>query len=169
MNLKRYFAIFIFFFSLDQVSKWLIRSYYHLGESKEILGNFLRFTRINNPGAVFGINIGSGSFNRLFFLILTFAAILIIVYLFIISKEILPRIAFTLIFSGAMGNLVDRLAFGKVTDFLDVDFFDFIIRRWYTFNVADSCIVVGVTVLLIYYIFFEKENITHENGVQKET
>ncbi|MBS3741801.1 MAG: signal peptidase II [Candidatus Cloacimonetes bacterium] len=167
MKLKNFFLTFIFFLTLDQISKILIRSHYTIGESKKIIGSFFKFTRVENPGAVFGITVGRANFNYYFFLLLTILAVFLIIYMFISTKNMLARFAFTLVLSGAIGNLIDRIAFRQVTDFLDVDFFDFIIPRWYTFNVADSCIVVGVMILLIYYIFFEKENNTQENGSQR--
>jgi len=168
MKIKKFFLIFIFFLTVDQISKILIRSYYKIGETKNILGDFLRFTRVQNPGAVFGLRLGEGNINYLFFLFLTIVAVVFIIYLFIKSTHMLARYALTLILSGAVGNLIDRIAFKKVTDFLDVDFWDVIVPRWYTFNVADSCIVVGVILLLIYYIFYEnEENKTQAIGNQR--
>ncbi|MCD4651002.1 MAG: signal peptidase II, partial [Candidatus Cloacimonetes bacterium] len=59
-------------------------------------------------------------------------------------------------------NLIDRLIFGKVTDFIDSDFPDFIMYRWPTFNLADSSIVVAIIIFIIYIFFFEKRKKVRE-------
>jgi signal peptidase II len=132
-----------------------------------VIGNFFRLTFVENRGAVFGIDPNLGNLTNIILLILHIVAIAVIIYLFIKNKHALPRFSFTLILSGAFGNLIDRLFFGKVTDFLDVDFFDFIIDRWYVFNIADSCIVVGVILLIIYYLFVEN-SAKEEEILEKE-
>jgi signal peptidase II len=111
---------------------------------------------VQNPGAVFGISLGTGLLNQVIFITVSVFAICIIIYLFLKNSHPLTEWGYTLILSGAVGNLIDRIAFGKVTDFLDFDFPDFIISRWYIFNIADSCIVIGVIILVIYYAFVEK-------------
>jgi len=154
---KKYILLFLFFLALDQVSKFAIRNLFTKTDVQTIpvIGNFFRLTFVENPGAVFGIDPNLGNLTNIILLILHIIAVIIIIYLFIKNKHALPRFSFSLILSGAFGNLIDRLFFGKVTDFLDVDFFDFIIDRWYVFNIADSCIVVGVILLIIYYLFVE--------------
>jgi len=126
-----------------------------------IFGNFFRFTLVKNQGAVFGINPQMGNFTNIVFIIASIIASGIIFFLFIKNDNSIARFSFTLILSGAVGNLIDRISFGKVTDFLDVDFFNISlgnwhIERWYVFNIADSCIVIGVILLIIYYLFVEQ-------------
>jgi len=154
---KKYIVLFVFFLALDQVSKFAIRNLFVKTDVQTIpvIGNFFRLTFVENRGAVFGIDPKLGNLTNIILLILHIIAIIIIIYLFLKNKHALPQFSFTLILSGAFGNLIDRLFFGKVTDFLDVDFFDIIIDRWYVFNIADSCIVVGVILLIIYYLFVE--------------
>ena len=125
-----------------------------------VFGNFFRLTFVENSGAVFGIDPQLGNLTNIILTILHIIAIAVIIYLFLKNKHALPRFSFTLILSGAFGNLIDRIIFGRVTDFLDVDFFNLTIGnwhidRWYVFNIADSCIVVGVILLIIYYLFVE--------------
>ncbi|MBC8313277.1 MAG: signal peptidase II [Candidatus Cloacimonetes bacterium] len=158
-NFRKYSLFFLLFLSLDQFSKIAVRKLFQDGlqRSYSVLGNFFKITYVENPGAVFGISIGTGNLNQIIFLVLTLVAICIIVYLFLKSAHPLADLGFVLILSGAFGNLIDRIAFGKVTDFLDFDFFDFIVDRWYVFNIADSCILIGVSILMIYFIFFEKK------------
>jgi len=154
--------LFLFFLALDQVSKFAIRNLFAKTDVQTIpvIGNFFRLTFVENRGAVFGINPNLGNLTNIILLILHIIAIVVIIYLFLKNKHALPRFSFTLILSGAFGNLIDRIIFGRVTDFLDVDFFDLTIGkwhidRWYVFNIADSCIVVGVILLIIYYLFVE--------------
>lgn len=102
-----------------------------------------------------------GNFTNIVFIIASIIASGIIFFLFIKNDNSIARFSFTLILSGAVGNLIDRIFFGKVTDFLDVDFFNISlgnwhIERWYVFNIADSCIVIGVILLIIYYLFVEQ-------------
>jgi len=156
LHLHKYSLLFILLLTLDQVSKIIIRNICEFGKHYKIIGNFFWITFIQNPGAVFGISLGSELKNQLIFTIISIIATFFLIYLFIKSSHPFSRFGFTLILSGAVGNLIDRIALGKVTDFLDFNFFDSIVRRWYTFNIADACIVVGVIVLLIYYIFLEK-------------
>ena len=153
---------------LDQVTKLLVKGFtvpfldfYHsgmqLGASVPILGDFLRLTFIENPGMAFGIDIGGRLFLTIFSVI---ASIGILVYLYRIREESLAvRVPLAMILGGAIGNLIDRifygvifgegsLFFGKVVDFIDVDFFniDFVsfhISRWPVFNIADASVSVS--------------------------
>ena len=158
------------FLSLDQFSKIGIRNFFsnNVRNSHNILGDFFRITYTRNSGAVFGISIGSGILNQILFIIISIIAICILIYLFLKDTHPLANMGFTLILSGAVGNLIDRIAFGNVTDFLDFDFPDFIIQRWYIFNIADSCIVIGVIILVIYYLFVEKSVKAEKNSARRK-
>jgi len=135
------------------------------GFSKPLLGDFLRLTYIENPGMAFGIDVGGKLFFSLFSVV---ASVAILVYLFRMRNDHLGfRIALALILGGAVGNLIDRtfygivygdapLFYGKVVDFLDVDFFNitilnFHISRWPVFNIADASVTIGVVLLLIFH------------------
>jgi signal peptidase II len=161
---------------LDQVAKLLVKGFdipllnlYHagiaLGASYPILGDFLRLTFIENPGMAFGIDIGGKLFLTIFSI---FASIGIFIYLYKIRGEaFVIRLALAMILGGAVGNLIDRvfygvifgegpLFYGKVVDFIDVDFFniDFMgyhLSRFPVFNVADSSVSVGVVMLLVFH------------------
>ncbi|MGC9337663.1 MAG: signal peptidase II [Candidatus Cloacimonadia bacterium] len=157
---KKFGLIFLLFLGLDQISKILVHKFYGINphQSYEVIGDFFRITVIENPGAVFGISFGSASLNQTIFTIFSIVAIIVIVLLFRKSEHPLSDWGFTLILSGAVGNLLDRISRGAVIDFLDFDFPDFIMERWYMFNIADSCIVIGVIMLVIYYVFVEKSS-----------
>ncbi len=135
------------------------------GLSKPVLGDFFRLTYIENPGMAFGIDLGG----KLFFSLISVAARFgILYYLYRSRTEPLGfRIALALILGGAVGNLIDRvfygvlfneapLFYGKVVDFLDVDFFNITIgsyhmSRWPVFNIADASVSVGVILLVIFH------------------
>jgi signal peptidase II len=135
------------------------------GTSRPVLGNLLRLTYIENPGMAFGIDVGGKPWFALFSVI---ASAAIVWYLHRMRSERLGfRVALAMILGGAVGNLIDRvfygvlfdtapLLYGRVVDFIDVDFFDitvwgYHISRWPVFNIADACVTLGVIMLLVYH------------------
>lgn len=168
---------------VDQITKFLVKGFslpflgvYHaglpIGSSTSIMGDLVRLTFIENPGMAFGIDVGGKLFLTIFSL---FASAGILIYLFRIREEaFMIRLSLAMILGGAIGNLIDRifygviygegsLFYGKVVDFVDVDFFNvdflgFHITRWPVFNVADAAVSLGVIVLLIFHRRFSREN-----------
>jgi len=133
---------------LDQLTKAAITTYFILHQSIEIISGFFNITYIRNPGAAFGIlRDVSGTFRTLFLTSVSFAALIIIFFVYRNIKNTASRIAFSLIAGGALGNLIDRIRFGEVIDFLD-----FYIGRyhWPAFNVADSAITVGIFIAVLF-------------------
>jgi signal peptidase II len=129
--------------AIDQVTKHLVRANLALGESFPEEGP-LRITYVTNTGAVFGILQGQ----TLFLLITTFfgLAAILLYYLYPPMEHGILRVALGLQLGGAVGNLTDRVRLdGKVTDFIDVG-------PWPNFNVADSSIVVGVAIIIGFFI-----------------
>jgi len=151
---------------LDQATKIFTKNYMILGHSKKLLGNFIRYTYIENTGMAFGIHIGS----RLFFTIFSIlASLVILIYLFKARNDRpMIRIALALILGGALGNLIDRIFSGAVVDFIDVGFGSL---RWYVFNVADAAVSIGM-ILLITVILLKKDEpealSEHESEVAAE-
>lgn len=129
---------------IDQVSKYIVQQSMTLYSSIPVLGEFVKLTYIHNPGAAFGIMPG----NRTLFLVLSLIACGVMVYyLYIIpASEVWGRRALMGILGGAVGNLIDRIRFGEVTDFVDIGV-DTI--RWPVFNVADMAVTIGVAILFI--------------------
>lgn len=130
---------------LDQVSKSLATKFLQLNTPVVIIKNFLNFTLVHNRGAAFG-----NFQNQLFFLIL-----ISIVAIWFISCNLrdkknsaIFKLSLSLILAGAIGNLIDRLRFGFVIDFLDL-------RLWPVFNLADSAITIAA-LLLIWELLFRK-------------
>lgn len=142
----------------DQWSKQFVLDHFHWGESKEIIPGLFNLTYVRNKGAAFGfMHSAPESIREPFFVIVPVLAICILTFLFWRLKEgeKLSAIALSLILSGAIGNLIDRVRFGYVVDFLD--FYLPSWGHWPAFNVADSCIVVGVAILFLLS-FTKKES-----------
>lgn len=158
------FIISIAVLILDQLTKAIVIHYMALGESipilQNIFGETFMLTYVANPGAAFSIGFASPSVNRVVFILTTLLAMVFILYLLFKSTHRLQIVAFGLVLGGAMGNLIDRILRGPVTDFIDVDFPDFIMQRFPIFNLADSAIFIAVCLLLIDMIFKKehKEN-----------
>lgn len=132
---------------LDQLTKGAVSQNFALHESKVIIDGFFNLTRIHNTGAAFGLGAGSHELVRqIFFLALPVAACIWICVLIWKSRNKNPLLttAYSLILSGAIGNLIDRFALGYV-----IDFFDFYIKTHHypAFNIADSAITIGAGLL----------------------
>ena len=111
----------------------------------EIIGNYLRFTLVYNPGAAFGLNLGI--YSRWIFMALTVGALVILGRLYQATRQgdLVRRIALALVCGGALGNLIDRVRSATgVVDFIDVGVGDL---RWPTFNVADMAVSIGAFLL----------------------
>jgi len=153
----RFAAIIALVILCDQVSKWWIITHFALYESEQVIPGFFNLTYLTNTGAAFGILAGQPALWRhAFFIAVALAALLAVLLLYLRMRRVsfYYELSLALIAGGALGNLIDRLRFGSVVDFLD-----FYLRshHWPAFNVADSSITVGVTVFLVYSLFFEKK------------
>ena len=129
----------------DQLSKLWIRSY---SEGQLIFeAGFFRITHIHNTGASFGLFQGQ-SFSLT--IVAFIGIVLVLLYVFLLPRRFpfldtrLSRLALGLVLGGTIGNLIDRLRFGYVTDFVDIGI-------WPTFNVADSAITAGI-ILFAYFL-----------------
>jgi len=144
--MKKYLLLFysLAIVLIDRFSKsWVVNAHYY-GESESIIGNFLRFTYTRNPDVVFGIHIGG----RIVSLTLTLIAFILVIYLFITSHKTLFSLSLSFIIGGAVGNLWDRFLYKEVVDFIDIGIKHY---RWFTFNIADSFVVIGIIIALIFY------------------
>lgn len=142
---------------LDQLTKLYIMRTMRLHESIPIIPNVFSLTYIRNPGAAFGLLAGSSNAFRMVFFGLTsiFALALLGTILFRMSeRDWVGRLSVAGILGGAIGNLIDRLRYGEVIDFLDVYVDTY---HWPAFNVADSAITVGVIFLIVHFAFEKKE------------
>jgi signal peptidase II len=138
---------------LDQVTKAAVLAQLPLYHSVPIIPGFFSLTHVQNPGGAFGFLAGQSNVLRMIvFLAASTMAALLVLYFYITTPPThrVLAVGFALIFSGAVGNLIDRVRFGVVVDFLD-----FYIRsaHWPAFNVADSAIVVGMTIFVAHLVF----------------
>lgn len=140
---------------LDQITKVIILKNISLHHSVTVIPQFFNITHIHNPGGAFGFMASQNSSVRnLLFLFLSSLAVCFIFYFYKNTPRTHPLLAtgIALIFGGAIGNLIDRIRFGKVVDFLD---FYIGTYHWPAFNVADSAITVGI-IIFIFHILFKK-------------
>ena len=141
------FLIAALVFAADRLTKYFIIKSLDLGQSIKVIPNIFHITLVSNYGAAFGLLQDYA----VFFIIFSFTAIALI--LLIITKK--PQldmplaVSLALILGGASGNIVDRIKFGHVIDFLDF-------RIWPVFNIADSAISIGVALLAFRFIFHRK-------------
>ena len=140
----------------DQISKTVVRNTMSLYESIPVIPEFFHLTYVTNDGMAFGINFPLG--------IYVFSAISIIFtgflfwYLWSIKDdEIMVRTGVALILAGAIGNLIDRIFLGEVVDFLDFMIGDF---HWYVFNLADSCVTVGLGFVLYDSLILNRKKVS---------
>ena len=140
---------------LDQVTKALILAHLPLGGSIAVIPGFFDLTHVHNPGGAFGFLAGmSAEVRSLLFIAVSLVAAGLILYFYWqtpLGQRFLS-VGLALIFGGAVGNLVDRMRFGIVVDFLDVYAGTL---HWPAFNVADSAITIGVGIFA-YHILFRK-------------
>ena len=133
---------------LDQASKIAIDKTFQLYESIAIIPSFFNLTYVHNTGAAFSFLSEAGGWQRWFFA--TLAIIMSVIMTIWLTKlkenETLLAVALSLILGGAIGNLIDRLFYGYVIDFLDVYYGTY---HWPAFNIADSAITIGVALMLV--------------------
>lgn len=141
---------------IDQVSKYVVRSSIEPGQIIKLTPNFIWLTFVQNTGAAFSFSFGNPLLNRILFIIISIIAIIFIVYLSAKSKNKLEIFSFALILGGAVGNLIDRVIMGSVTDFIWCDFPDVIMTRWPVFNIADSSIVIAIVLMIASTIFIKE-------------
>lgn len=138
---------------LDQVTKVYVMETMRLHESIPVVANFFSITYIRNPGAAFGfLSSSSSSFRFVFFgLTSIFAVGLLGTILVRMPKDDwMGRLSVAAILGGAIGNLLDRVRYGEVIDFLDFYINGY---HWPAFNIADSAITVGVVFLILHFAF----------------
>jgi signal peptidase II len=146
---------------LDQLTKYVVETRIRLYDVIPVIPGFFNLTHVRNRGAAFGILANlPGAWRSAFFITVTIAAVVVIAVLIRKTHERLLVIAFSLIAGGAVGNVIDRVRYGEV-----VDFIQWYVRSYYwpSFNVADSAISIGVGLLAIDMLFLQKAPDTTKN------
>lgn len=143
---------------VDQLTKYMIVKSMEIGDSISIIGDILKITSHRNYGAAWGMLQNQ----MMFFYIITVIVLIALCYFYYkeAADNLLMQSGLMLIFAGAIGNFIDRLFRGNVVDFIDTKIinYDFPI-----FNVADSCLTIGVFILLYELLFNQKEEKQHGN------
>ncbi|EGQ2968657.1 lipoprotein signal peptidase [Staphylococcus pseudintermedius] len=146
---QQYYIGLSFFITLiiligDQLTKFIIRTQMTLGESFAVVPKFLYITSHRNNGAAWGILSGKMTFFYIITIIVLIA--LIVFYIKEAKNNMLMQIAISLLFSGALGNFIDRVSSGEVVDFIDTVIFGY---DFPIFNIADASLTIGVVLLII--------------------
>ena len=137
----------------DQITKAVILNTLPLYSSVTVVPGFFSLTHIHNPGGAFGfLSTQSTNVRNIIFVLISAMAAGLIFYFYQKTPKNYPLLStgFALIFGGALGNLIDRIRFGKVVDFLDFYIGNY---HWPAFNIADSAISVGVAIFLFHIVF----------------
>lgn len=146
-------SLVILIIILDQVIKYIVVDNMFLGQSIPIVPHLLHLTYILNPGAAFGILENQ----RFFFILIAIILTIAIVYFYPKIQQLnkLFQTGIALLFSGAIGNMIDRIFIGKVVDYIDF-------RIWPIFNLADIAIVFGCIVIIYELLFNMNQGPTHD-------
>ena len=148
-GLKQFFLIAVLFALADQAIKQIVVKTFALRESQAVIPGFFNLVYLRNPGGAFSILDGLPPlWGRLFFICATLAALAFVLYLYRSHPPGNPwgRAGMILVFGGGLGNLVDRVAYGEVIDYL---LFYYGQYHWPAFNLADSGITVGVGLMIV--------------------
>lgn len=142
-----YLLLILILVVVDQVTKLLVRTYIPLYGSVDFLPGILDFTYVQNTGMAFSM------FSDYTWILAVLSVVATVFLLILLVKRVITHplgtIPLSLVIAGGIGNLIDRVLFGFVTDMFRTLFMDFAV-----FNVADICVVVGGIMLCVYYIFF---------------
>jgi len=151
--MKKFLYFFIPIIVLDQLTKLLVRTKMYIGETIPAVP-LINISYTDNTGIAFGM-FRNSAYSNIFFSITTVIILLSIIYLFYYKKNLSIHkhmyVPVNLIITGATGNLIDRIFVGKVTDFIDIYAGSY---HWPAFNVADSSISIGGTILAIYLLCY---------------
>ena len=148
-NSRLVLAIVAVVVALDQVAKWCVGQFMELHQSVPVIPGVFNLTYVRNPGAAFGLLADlPWAVRAPLFTAVSVGALVLLLFLLrgLRPEQWGVRVALACVLGGAVGNLIDRVWHGDVVDFLDVHWRGF---HWPAFNVADSCITLGVAVLLI--------------------
>jgi signal peptidase II len=141
----------------DRFTKALVAARVPVGDAIPVVPHFLRITHWTNEGAAFSLFADSASPHTVRWGLVAFslfaAAVVLVILVRLGDRFTLTTVALALVFAGAVGNVHDRIAYGSVVDFIEVNIFGY---HWPDFNVADSAIVTGACLLLLDSLFPQK-------------
>lgn len=149
-----YFLLPTIYVALDHITKFFViqnipyRSFIKIND-------YFSIVNVSNTGVAFSLFQN----NNIFFIVLVSLVIIFLIYFIIKNRKELTKLqthSFLLILAGGIGNLIDRIFRGAVVDFIDVGYKE--VYRWPAFNVADSCVCIGIGLFVISVLFFNKKN-----------
>jgi signal peptidase II len=145
------FALALAIIIVDQMVKRYIVDLLRTQDPVQLVGDLLQFTMVMNTGVAFGLFQG---FSQVLSVLSAGLILVVVYYLFkTLGHSFITTFALSLVLGGAIGNLIDRVRLGYVIDFIKVP-------HWPAFNVADSCIVVGVSLLILHMLWQERRQRT---------
>ncbi len=147
------FLLFLVLLVSDQYSKMMAVTELSLGETVPVIEGYFNFTLVHNPGAAFGMFSDWEDSNRRIALGVVSVLALIVVAWFMFHEakdDKVAQVALSAIIAGAVGNLIDRFRYDYVIDFLDFYWGNY---HWPAFNIADSAITIGVSILVVIMVF----------------
>lgn len=151
---KKEFCLLFLFVAIDQISKILVTKF--LNSPITMIPNFFTLSYTENTGAAWSIFSGQ----RIFLILLSIIALVLLYQMYPKCKKEHEKIFYIVLCSGIIGNLMDRVIFGYVKDFLSFQFFGYL---YPVFNFADVMIVVGAIVVFIYVLREEKNEVRSRN------
>lgn len=134
---------------IDQYTKFLVNTHIPLYKSIMVIEDFFHLTHVRNPGVAFGLFADQESeYKALVFILISTVAIIaiLVIYHQTPGDKIMVRSGLIMIFSGAIGNLIDRIVYQEVIDFVDIFYKN---SHWPAFNFADACITIGVGMMIL--------------------
>jgi signal peptidase II len=155
--MSAFFPVILAVVAIDQATKVWIMRHFALYESKVVIADLFNLTYLTNNGAAFSILAGQPAVWRQLFFIGAAGAALVFIWIAQRSfgrNSIVYNLSLALIAGGAIGNLIDRIRYGFVVDFLDVYVGA---HHWPAFNIADSAITIGVILFIIKNLLFERQ------------
>jgi signal peptidase II len=160
----RWIWVTLFALALDRATKYAVEVRTPLGYRRVLIQHFFTFVHASNPGLAFGIFADSPS--RRLTAMLSIGTLIIcalLAWLLVSGRAGGPagQVGVALILGGATGNLIDRLLYSRVTDFLDFQFGNY---HWPAFNVADSVIMIGAVILAIELMFLQKHTPSEQHS-----
>lgn len=175
---KMEYIVMVSLFAADLISKAIVNATVSVNQAVVLIPNFLNVHNLHNYNAVFGssslTNMLGSVGTRIFFGVFAVAASVVFILILIKSKggNRLFRVALAMLVAGAMGNCIDRMFLGYVRDFVEFVYFGLTIgdsTSFYVFNIADAELVIGVILVIIYFLFMyhDKESATVEDNKLK--
>ena len=150
--MKKLIPISLVCLLIDQIIKVVITTNLKIADSINIITNFFRITYLQNTGAAWSILSG----NKIVLILITLIALFLIYYFLLKNKNLknIEYILYGVLIGGILGNLIDRVRFGYVIDYLDFNFENY---RYPVFNFADICIVVSIVIMVLLSIKDDKD------------